>query len=179
MVLEHRYIIKTKRLLLKNISLTSYHTIFNTLNNEDGASLLGFSKKNFLKEKERYQSGFFNEEKSLHYFLIFDKQEAKNIGWCGFHTWHINQHYAEIGYEIYSQEYRRKGLMSEAIREVIDFGFENMDLKNIKAFIKSENTASINLIKTMNFTEDTAINTVNKDKHKSDYLLAFSLNREH
>lgn len=116
--------------------------------------------------------GFFGENKSLLYFLLFHKQTDKNIGWSGFHTWNLNQNYAEIGYEIYSEKYKRKGLMSEAIGEVINYGFQKMNLRRIKAFIKPLNYASINFIKAHHFSEE---QKQFRNKNKPNEPLLFSL----
>lgn len=39
-------------------------------------------------------------------------------------------------------DYWRKGIISEALKRTIDFGFENMNLHTIKANINVENDAS-------------------------------------
>ena len=58
---------------------------------------------------------------------------------------------AEIGYELLPK-YFKKGIMSEAIASIIDFGFATLNLKAIEAFTQKKNLSSINLLKRYNFT---------------------------
>jgi len=60
---------------------------------------------------------------------------------------------AEIGYEL-SENYWRKGIMSEAVHEVLAFGFNQLDLVRIQAFVCEENIASKELLKKHNFKEE-------------------------
>jgi [ribosomal protein S5]-alanine N-acetyltransferase len=48
----------------------------------------------------------------------------------------------DIGYEL-SSTYRNKGYVSEAIKRITQYGFENMGLKRVQAQIIPENIASI------------------------------------
>lgn len=60
---------------------------------------------------------------------------------------------AEIGYELHP-DFHGKGIMQEAIKAVIDYGFNEMKVKIIKANTIAENTASIKLLERNNFTID-------------------------
>jgi ribosomal-protein-alanine N-acetyltransferase len=51
---------------------------------------------------------------------------------------------AELGY-VGSKEYWARGLTSEAVRALIDFGFEKMSLNRIEARCIAENVASARL----------------------------------
>ncbi|UHA72713.1 GNAT family N-acetyltransferase [Paenibacillus sp. 481] len=57
---------------------------------------------------------------------------------------------AEIGYEL-SEAYWRRGMMSEAIREVLGLGFNQLGLVRIQALVSDENTASAEMLKRFNF----------------------------
>lgn len=67
--------------------------------------------------------------------------EGTFIGTCGFLSWSIAQARAEIGYAI-SRRYWNQGLVTEAVREVLRFGFEVMQLNRIQATCEPANTAS-------------------------------------
>ncbi|MFE6169505.1 GNAT family N-acetyltransferase [Viridibacillus arvi] len=60
---------------------------------------------------------------------------------------------AEIGYEL-SEQYWRRGIMSEAVHEVLSIGFNHLDLVRIQAFVSNENIASKVLLKKFNFKEE-------------------------
>jgi ribosomal-protein-alanine N-acetyltransferase len=66
--------------------------------------------------------------------------------------WHIEweNNKAEIGYEMLP-EYHGKGLMTEALKKVIDFGFNKLGFKIIVADPKAINTPSVKLLEKLGF----------------------------
>lgn len=72
---------------------------------------------------------------------IVHKQDSKFIGTCGFIWWDPSNYRAEIGYAL-SRAYWNRGLMTEAVREIISFGFEKMRLNRIEARCMLGNAAS-------------------------------------
>lgn len=76
--------------------------------------------------------------------------EAKLIGAILY--WHIveEKHQAELGYELLP-EYQGKGLMTEALKKVIEFGFEELKYKTIVAEPNEKNVKSIKLLETLGF----------------------------
>jgi ribosomal-protein-alanine N-acetyltransferase len=68
--------------------------------------------------------------------------------------WHIEKEKdkAELGYEMLP-EYFGKGIMREAMLEVIRFGFETMQLKTIVAETKENNLRSVNALQKCGFAQ--------------------------
>ena len=62
------------------------------------------------------------------------------IGTCGFHCLRrTNDDFiAEVGFDL-SKPYWGKGLMSEVIKDIIEFGFTKMGLTMIDATVESKN----------------------------------------
>jgi ribosomal-protein-alanine N-acetyltransferase len=54
------------------------------------------------------------------------------IGTCGYHVWAKPHFRAEIGYEL-AREYWGQGIMQEAIRSLLTFGFAKMALNRVEA----------------------------------------------
>lgn len=52
---------------------------------------------------------------------------------------------AEVGYDL-NPEYQGKGIMSEALSMIIDFGFKILELNKIEAFTHKDNEKSKNLL---------------------------------
>lgn len=75
------------------------------------------------------------------------------IGACGFHSWVRECHRAELGYELASP-YWRQGLMAEALRAIIPYGFRGMGLNRIEALVLPENAASAGLLLRLGFQEE-------------------------
>jgi ribosomal-protein-alanine N-acetyltransferase len=47
--------------------------------------------------------------------------------------------------------FKRKGLMTEAVDAIIDYGFTKMNLNRIEALVASYNVASLRIIEKNNF----------------------------
>lgn len=66
----------------------------------------------------------------------------------------IKQHYrAEMGYMLHYDHWN-KGIMTEAVNAVIDFGFNNMKLHSIEAHINPSNAASAALLEKAGFVRE-------------------------
>lgn len=97
------------------------------------------------------------------YWAIALKDDDKVIGTIC--IWNISFEDAsgEIGYEL-KPEFQGRGFMSEAIKKVIDFGFNEMKLKSLEAFTHKENLPSIKLLERNNFKR----NYLFEQKHKEE-----------
>ena len=84
-------------------------------------------------------------------FAIADKVTDKIIGTIFLSEFQGKR--AEIGYEL-SESYWRRGIMSEAIKEVLSLGFNKLGLVRVQAFVCEENIASKDLLKKFNFKEE-------------------------
>lgn len=83
-------------------------------------------------------------------FELYDRDSNNLIGACGYHTWYPQHARAEIGYHL-AEGYRGIGLMSEAMPDILQFGFTEMELNRIEAQIEPHNLPSIRLIRKMGF----------------------------
>jgi ribosomal-protein-alanine N-acetyltransferase len=69
------------------------------------------------------------------------KGTTKIIGIIGHYRIQPENHRAEIGY-MFLPEHHGKGYATEAIKAIVDYGFNEMNLHSIEAIIDPENTAS-------------------------------------
>jgi len=69
------------------------------------------------------------------------KETGKLIGTSGFYTWTPRHRRAEIGYAL-ARPFWRMGLMTEAVRAILDFGYCVMDLNRVEARCFTANVAS-------------------------------------
>ena len=80
------------------------------------------------------------------------KDSGAFIGTCGVDVNFAPEHdRAELGY-VLSREHWGKGLMPEAVRAVIRFGFGRMELNRIQARCVAENTASARVMEKVGMT---------------------------
>ncbi|MFN6570248.1 GNAT family protein [Dendronalium sp. ChiSLP03b] len=103
---------------------------------------------------------------------IARKEDNVIIGSCGYGI--KNRFQAEIGYEL-ARGYWRKGLMTEALKAIINWGFHQLDLNRIEAFVMLENTASIKLLENLKFVEEGLLREYGFWKGQFHDLKIFSL----
>jgi ribosomal-protein-alanine N-acetyltransferase len=82
---------------------------------------------------------------------IVYKGDRRFVGTCGFADWKAEHARAEMGFVI-SREYWGRGLMPEAVRAMIAFGFERMGLNRIEARCIAENVASARVMEKAGMT---------------------------
>jgi ribosomal-protein-alanine N-acetyltransferase len=77
--------------------------------------------------------------------------EDKMIGTCGFTRFDYNNNSGEIGYVI-NPAYRGRGIADEAVRAVMQFGFETLRLNRIEAKFIEGNSASMRVMEKTGMT---------------------------
>ena len=75
------------------------------------------------------------------------------VGTCGLFAWNRAWRKCTIGYEL-APEATGQGLMREALRTVIPWGFESMALNRIEALVHEENTPSLRLLEGIGFVHE-------------------------
>ena len=81
------------------------------------------------------------------------KGNPKLIGIIGHYRIRPEHFRAEVGYMLLP-EYQGKGIISEAINEVVNYGFEVMQLHSIEAIIDPENFASEKVLQKNGFVKE-------------------------
>ena len=166
----------TDRLILRKLTQESFDSIYSDMSQEEQLDILGLSSiEKLLEEKEKYKKGLSTHNKKFLYHQLIDKKTNKIIGWCGFHTWYTDHNRAEIGYGLFDDNYKSKGIMSEAIVSIINYGFIKMNLERIEAFVSPDNMPSIKLLKRMKFKEEGLLKQHYFDNGKMDDSIVFAL----
>ncbi len=148
-------IVETPRLLLKELTPELITKLYTTFSNEDIMQFLGLQTIAELEtERNKFTQGLTMYRISFKHFLMLEKNSGNIIGRIGFHWWHVPHSRAEIGYAMFGNEHKQKGYMTEAIMAVVAFGFNNMNLNRIEAFIGSHNIASQRLVERQGFTKE-------------------------
>ena len=147
--------INTGRLILRKLTQECFDYIHSEMTQAEQLEILGLqSNEELLKEIEKYKKGLSTHNKKFLYHQLIDKKTNAIIGWCGFHTWYTDHNRAEIGYGLFDDNYKGQGIMSEVIALIVNYGFRNMGLERIEAFVDPKNTPSIKLLRRMNFKKE-------------------------
>jgi len=81
------------------------------------------------------------------------KENPKLIGIIGHYRIKPENYRAEIGYML-NPEFHGKGIMPEAIREAVNYGFQVMQLHSIEAIIDPGNNASARVLEKSGFVKE-------------------------
>ncbi len=145
----------TDRLLLRPISIEDLAFVFRHFSNPDvGKYLLDEDPLTSLEQAQEIIDFYVNvDAKSYNRWIIERKADGSPIGTCGYHKWSRRDHKAEIGYDL-SPFAWGQGYMSEAIKRIVEFGFDEMDLNRIEAMVYPENAASLKLLERHGFVRE-------------------------
>jgi ribosomal-protein-alanine N-acetyltransferase len=89
-------------------------------------------------------------------WAITIKGNPKMIGIIGIYKIYPENHRAEIGYMILPETFG-KGYTTEAIKVVLEYGFEQMDLHSMEAIIDPDNIASEKVLQKNGFVKEAHI----------------------
>ena len=107
---------------------------------------------------------------------IEHRADAKIIGTCGFQPGIVPNVRGEIGYAL-SRTYWGQGLMTEAVRELLRFGFQTLGLNRIEARAKVENVASCRVMEKTGMTLEGTLREVTLNKGRYLTLRVYSILR--
>jgi len=147
--------IETNRLLLKGLTPEDMTVIFTTLPKMEIMEILGHrSEDEYQKEEFKQINGYSTYNKRFLLFLLTDKASGQIIGRCGLHNWNMDHRRAEIGYHMSDENFKRKGLMSEAVEAIVNYGFDELNLNRIEALVGVGNVPSLRLMEKNKFIKE-------------------------
>ena len=148
-------IIETNRLLLRKITPEVHQYVHSNFSADEIKSFFAITtEKAYEREMRMAAGGLTTYNKSFVWFHLLDKKTNRHIGWCGYHLWNTDHARAEIGYGLYDDNYKEKGLMTEALQTVLTFGFDEMKLNRIEALTATYNIPSIKLLEKFGFKKE-------------------------
>lgn len=147
--------LETERLILKRLTPTDLNYIFENYTEFEIRQLLGHeTDADFSKEKNKFEKGYTTYNRSFEFFQMIDKLSSLIIGGCGFHNWYPDHRRAELGYSITKESFKRQGLMTEALKVIIEHGFSSMQLHRIEALVGTRNLPSLRLMERLSFEKE-------------------------
>jgi len=147
-------ILETDRLTLRRITPDDTQAWLAVWNNPDVLRyLIDFETtpdEAEVKSIIEWADGIYSRKTGIRW-AITQKSDNTMIGSCGFHVYDKNSRWAEIGYELH-RDHWRKGIMSEAVSEVLRFCFDDLNLHRVEANVTEGNDASAGLLRHLGFT---------------------------
>lgn len=110
-------------------------------------------------------------------WAIEDKKTKKVIGSINFLHFKEKHNYAEVGYLLH-KGYWNKGIMTEALKEVLKFGFERMGLNRIVIHCDSRNIGSYRVMEKNGLTYEGTLRQERYNKGEYIDLKVYSILKE-
>lgn len=145
---------------------------------EEQLAFFGYEDTQLLEfDQARMNKRINNAEAGWKEWDLIEKESKAVVGGCNFHNWYTEHERAEIGY-FANHKFRGKGYMHEAVQHTIIYGFNEMQLNRIEAFITPENLPSQKLIKRLGFTQEGLLKQHYKFNGKIHDSMVFALLKE-
>jgi ribosomal-protein-alanine N-acetyltransferase len=136
--------LETKRLLLRQVNTNDVDTILDLRSNDE---VMKYIPRPYLKTKEdalalitmfddKIENGI-----GINWGIYFLDEPEKLIGIIGYYRMKPEHYRAEVGYMIFPK-HNGKGIVSEALQKVVEYGFKVMKLHSIEAILDPENKGS-------------------------------------
>ncbi|MBY0124358.1 GNAT family N-acetyltransferase [Bacillus sp. S/N-304-OC-R1] len=144
--------LETKRITLRKLQLNDAPSMFDYFSKDEVTKYYDLETFTSIKQAEDLIERLlfrYENKKQIRWAIVW-KETGQFIGTCGFHAIEEEHWKAEIGYELHP-DFWGKGIMSEVINSVIQYGFNEIGLNRIEAFYDPENISSARVLEKNGF----------------------------
>ncbi|MBE5779616.1 MAG: GNAT family N-acetyltransferase [Clostridiales bacterium] len=136
-------VIRTKRLTLRAARMSDAEDLYEYSRDPAVARHVLWDAHTSIHQTRTYIRYLLRQYKSGQpsSFVITMSDTGKAIGTIGFMWIQQDHRSAEVGYSL-SRDYWNRGIMTEALRAIIDMGFTKLNLNRIEAMHEVDNPAS-------------------------------------
>jgi [ribosomal protein S5]-alanine N-acetyltransferase len=156
-------VIETQRLQMRQLGLVDQKAIFHLRSDALSTVFLGkpdaFSIDDAVHFIEKVNKGIVLGD--CIYWGLTLKGSNQLIGTACIWNVVAGENKAEIGYELHP-DYQGQGLIQEAVEEVIAYGFNEMELRELDACINAENIKSLKILERYHFRYVGSLNAEEK-----------------
>lgn len=168
-------ILETERLVLRQLRLDEAPIFVEITSDNEIYKYMGHNGKGGYKtveEAEQFINNMqtrFSPNKNAFIWSIALKHTNKPIGYLECSNF-VRGSMATVAYWL-SRHYWNQGMMTEALKVVVGFGFENVGFHRIQATVAVENIASIKALKKAGFIEEGILRQYELGKEFRDVLM--------
>lgn len=139
--------LKTNRLILRKMTLYDSQDMYEYASDPEVTKYVIWDYHKSIDDSISFLKSIIKKYENMEVsgWGIEYKNNNKFIGTCGYVLWVPTHSLAEIAYAL-SRKYWERGLMTEAVKEVVKFGFEKMNLNRIYARCMVENVGSYKVL---------------------------------
>lgn len=142
-IFSHLPILETDRLILRPMRLSDARDLYAYASDPQvSRHVLWETHQSISQSRAMLRGALWQYRKGLpSSYAITLKNSGRMIGTIGFMWVNTDHKSAEVGYSL-SRAYWNQGLMTEALRRIVEFGFEELKLNRIEAQYELDNPAS-------------------------------------
>lgn len=135
--------LETERLFLREIKTSDLHDVHEYRKNPEVSRYLLWKPEENVNYTECYLEYIqtLYKKGKFYDFGIYLKESGKMIGTVGFTTINLKSNSASVGY-VLNSSYWGLGIAEEALRKLIDFGFNTLNFERLDARIAEYNERS-------------------------------------
>ena len=147
--------IETERLMLRQIVEADVNDIFMLRSDEEAMKYIDRPRTKTSEEALELINKFHDlyEKNEAITWAICYREDAKLIGNIGIWNFDKPNYRAELGYML-KPSFHRLGIMNEAMKPVINYGFNELNLHSLQANINPLNEASKSVLLKNNFVKE-------------------------
>ncbi|MCR2803483.1 GNAT family N-acetyltransferase [Paenibacillus soyae] len=172
----HFPILRTDRLILRPFRKEDARDMLHYLSDPEVMKHYGmapFSAEEEACEEVDWYDSLLEKGTGIRWALTLG-EDAPVIGSCGYHQLDRRHNRAELGYEL-AREHWGRGLMSEALRAILAYGYGELGLNRIQALVEPANAASTAMLRKLGFREEGVLAEYEYTLGKYDDLSMFAL----
>jgi len=148
--------LKTARLLLRRLERADANEMFFLRSDENVLRYLGKEPAKTIEEAEEFIRKInknIDENESILWGITLLSDPEVIIGTICLWNFQKEHYRVEIGYILHPDHWG-KGIMKEAIKAVVDFGFNSLGLHSMEALLSPENIASSAVLESNGFVKE-------------------------
>ena len=142
-------VLETPRLLLREFLLSDAEDMYALNSNWEVIQYTGDTSFESLEAAREFLRNYDPYSKTgMGRWLVIRKSDKACLGWCGL-KWHEGD-WIDLGYRFF-QEYWNQGYATESSQYCLDYGFNELNLKEIFATVMPENIGSVRVLEKLGF----------------------------
>lgn len=150
-------VLESKRLLLREITVADAEAVFRIRGDYQVTKYNGGLPYRSVDQAEALIEGIaaaYRDKRSIRWGITLREDPLHTvIGMVGYNYWVRQDYRASIGYDL-ARDYWGQGIMPEAVRAILEFGFEHMALNRIEADASIDNTKSHRVLEKVGFQRE-------------------------
>ena len=144
----------TDRLLLRPVTIEDLEFIYTLFAAPETNIYSGYDDLKTIEEAKDMYETYLKPGFPTHFRLLIEYKDPKTpLGTLGLYLYSKKNRRAELGYDL-AKDHWGNSYMTEAVSEVLRYGFTELELNRIEATVDTRNTRSIRLLERMGFKRE-------------------------